>query len=159
MSVDGAAAQVEVVLDAPPERVFALLTDVERTGGLGPENARNVWAGDARGVGAVFRGTNDRAGRVWEVPGTVVEHVPPSRFAYVVGDPACPSASWSYDLTAVAGGTRVVQRFLHGPGMTYLRRAVDKHPDRAAELVAGRLAELERGMRATLQAAAALLQD
>lgn len=159
MSVDGAVAQVEVVLDAPPERVFALLTDVERTGGLGPENARNVWESDARGVGAVFRGTNDRDGRVWEVPCSVVEHVPPSRFAYAVGDPARPSATWSYDLAPVTGGTRVVQRFVHGPGMTYLRRAVEKHPDREAELVAGRLAELERGMRATLQAVGALLQD
>ena len=48
--------EVQHRFDAPPEQVFALLTDVERMGGLGPENVRTQWESDERGVGAVSAG-------------------------------------------------------------------------------------------------------
>jgi uncharacterized protein YndB with AHSA1/START domain len=149
--------EVRVVLPAPREQVFALLSDVERMGGLGPENVRTQWESDEHGVGARFRGWNERDGRAWDVPCTVVEHDPPVRFAWVTGPFGDPSATWSYELADVDGGTQVQQRFQHGPGFTYLRRAVEKHPERAEELLAARTAELERNMRATLEAAGRLL--
>ena len=52
------AVEVQEVLPAAPERVFALLTDVERVAGLGPEHRQATWAGEDRGVGAVFIGLN-----------------------------------------------------------------------------------------------------
>lgn len=148
---------VEEVLPGPRERVFALLSDVERTAGLGPENVRTTWQDERRGVGAVFTGVNRNGDREWEVPCTVVVHDPPARFGWTTGDPDRPSATWTYELHDADGGTRVVQRFRHGPGFTYLRRVVEKHPERAQELVDGRAAQLEQGMRTTLQAAARLL--
>jgi uncharacterized protein YndB with AHSA1/START domain len=155
--LEDAVAEVCVVLPAPPERVFALLTDIERMGGLGPENVRSQWESDERGVGARFRGWNERDGRAWDVPCTIVEHQPPVRFAWVAVPESEPSATWSYELTEVDDGTEVRQRFQHGPGFTYLRRACEKHPERAAEFIAARTGELERNMRATLEAAARLL--
>ena len=90
---------VQELLPAPPEQVFALLTDVERMGGLGPQNVRSVWQDEQRGVGAVFRG-----------------------------------------------------------GSTYLRTLAGRRPEQEERYVAGRAAELEAGMRATLRAAAGLLE-
>ena len=145
------------VLPAPPAQVFDLLADVERTAGLGPETVRAQWQSDARGVGADFRGWNVRGELAWDVPCRVVARDPPRRFAWTTGLVEQPSALWTYDLAEVEGGTQVTQTFRHGPGHTYLRRAVDKHPKRAEEFVAGRAGDLERGMRATLRAAADLL--
>ena len=155
--VTGLQVEVTELLPAPPDRVFALLTDVERMAGLGPEHTGAVWVGDDRGVGAVFVGTNQLGGRTWEVPCRVTELEPPARFGWEVGDPELPTATWSYDLTPTDGGTRVVHRFVHGPGRSFLRAVVDKHPDRAELLVAGRAQQLAANVRASLRAAAALL--
>lgn len=153
------AVEVSELLPAPAEEVYALLTDVARMGGLGPENTRSEWESEERGVGAVFRGWNVVSGNAYDVPCTVVTADPPRAFAFAVGDPALPSATWSYDLVEADGGTRVTQRFQHGPGRTFLRRAVAAEPGRAPELVAQRVGQIETGMRATLQAAAGLLRE
>ena len=150
--------EVQELLPAAPAEVFALLSDVERMGGLGPENTRCAWLSDARGLGAEFRGWNSREGiGEWDVPCRVVEHEPPRRFGWETGPVGRPSATWTYDLAEADGGTLVTQRFRHGPGFTYLRQAVERRPDRAEQYVAGRAAELERNMRVTLRAAAGLL--
>ena len=54
---------------------------------------------------------------VGAVPCTVVAADPPRAFAWAVGDSTQPSATWSYDLVEDGGGTRVTQRFQHGPGL------------------------------------------
>ncbi len=148
---------VQELLPGTPAQVYALLTDVERMGGLGPENTRTVWRDEQRSVGAVFVGTNVRGDRTWDVPCTVLEGRSPERFAWSVGDPVRPSASWSYDLASAGDGTLVTQEFRHGPGPSFLRRAVEAEPEQEEQHVAGRAAELEAGMRATLRAATALL--
>lgn len=157
--LEDVTVEVSELLPAPPEEVYALLTDVAQMGGLGPENTRSEWESADRGVGAVFRGWNVLAGNAYDVPCTVVTADPPQAFGWAVGDPALPSATWSYVLVEDGAGTRVTQRFQHGPGRTFLRRAVKAEPERAAELVAERTAQIESGMRTTLQAAAALLRD
>jgi hypothetical protein len=81
----------------------------------------------------------------------------PSRFGWLVGLSDQPSSYWTYEIRPDGDGTSVTQRFEHGPGFTFLRRAVDKFPDRAAELIAGRAAELEANMTAALKAAEGLL--
>lgn len=159
MDVDGLTVEVVEVLPATPALVHALLSDPVRTAGLGPECVRAEWLDDRRGPGARFRAENERQGRSWEVTCTVLADEPGEQFVWAVGDLALPSSTWSYDLAPVDGGTRVVQRFVHGPGSTFLRAVVAKHPDRAEMLVTARTAELEDGMRATLRAAAALLQE
>lgn len=158
-TLEGVAVEVRATLPGSPAQVFALLTDVERMAGLGPEHAAAAWQDERRGVGAVFTGSNVRDGRSWDVPCTVTAWEPPRAFAWLVGDPACPSATWAYDLQADGDGTVVTQTFRHGPGFTFLRRVVEKHPERAAEAVAFRSAELERNMRAVLAAAADLLRE
>ena len=46
--------------NAPIEAVWALLSDVERIAGLGPEHVEAHWLGEERGLGAQFSGKNRR---------------------------------------------------------------------------------------------------
>lgn len=126
-------------------------------GGLGPEHAGAAWRDDQRGPGAVFTGVNERWGRRWEVACVVTAWEPPRSFAWQVGDPAQPTATWSYELAPADGGTVVTQRFRHGPGRSFLRAAVGRHPERESELVAERAADLAANMRTVLRAAGRLL--
>jgi hypothetical protein len=69
------------------------------------------------------------------------------------GDPVRPSSSWRYRIDPLPGvGSRVRQRFTHGPGAGYLRAAAVKAPDRAAEIIAARLDGLRANMSTTLRA-------
>lgn len=143
---------------AAPDAVWALLSDPERTAGLGPEVTEARWSGAERGVGAVFTGTNVRGDRRWEVPCTVTASEPGRLFAWSVLPPERASSTWSYTLSPDgAGGTVVEQVFRHGPGPSFLRRAVEGDPDSAVAAVAVRSAELRAGMEAVLAAADRLL--
>ena len=48
--------------------------------------------------------------------------------------------------------SRVLQRFTHGPGASYLQAAAAKAPDRTAEIIAARRAGLRVNSSATLRA-------
>ena len=158
--LDGVTTEVEVRLSAPPAAVFAVLSDVERTAGLGPEHSAARWEADDRGAGARFTGTNRvPSGFEWSVPCVVTACDPPRLFAWVVGDPASPSTTWSYELAPDGEGTVVVQRVVHGPGFSFLRRQVQQHPEQAQALVADRMSSLRDGMRAVLAAVEAQLRE
>ena len=156
-AVDGMVVEVRHHFDASPERVWDLLSDVERMAGLGPEHFSARWGDQARAVGARFEGSNRRDGREWTAPCQVVVCERPSRFGWLVGLPEQPSSYWTYEIRSDGEGTSVTQRFEHGRGFTFLRRAVDKYPDRADELIAARAAELKANMTAALTGAQALL--
>src|SRR5262249_13261738 len=81
----------------------------------------------------------------------------PRAFAWVVlddsGDPARPSSSWRYRIDPLpGGGSRVRQRFTHGPGASFLREVAPEAPDRAAEINAARRDALGPTWSATLRA-------
>ena len=87
----------------------------------------------------------------------VTEADRPRAFAWVVlddsGDPARPSSWWRYRIDPLpGGGSRIWQRFTHGPGASYLRALAAQAPDRAAEIIAARLDGLRANMIATLRA-------
>ena len=108
--------------------------------------------------GARFTGHNGfQNGFEYEVTCVVTEADRPRAFAWLVlddsGGPARPSSSWRYRIDPLpGGGSRVRQRFTHGPGASYLRAAAAKAPDRAAEIIAARRDGLRANMTATLRA-------
>ncbi|MCU1593076.1 MAG: putative cyclase/dehydrase [Frankiales bacterium] len=155
MDLTSVGVEVEHHFDAPVEDVFALLTDVERMAGLGPEHERAQWLDEAR---TRFRGWNRLGERTWEVVCPVITFEPPTAFAFVVGDdPAHPSSTWSYTLTAEGPGTLVRQRFQHGPGESGLSHAVRHDPDHAQAIIDRRLEQHANNMIVVLRAAEALL--
>ena len=133
--------------------VFALLTDVERMAGLGPEHCLARWLDDSREVGARFQGTNRIGAFKWEVLCTVTTFLRPHHFGWTVGDPDQPSSTWTYTLETTAGGagdsTTVTQTFEHGPGDSFVRRAVERAPAAASLVMATRGRQLRHNMSAT----------
>jgi len=158
--VTGLTAAAEEVVAARPELVWDLVADVPRVGGWSPECIRAAWLGEPGQPepGARFTGHNRFPnGFEYEVTCVITQADRPIAFAWVVlddsGDPARPSSSWRYRIDPLpGGGSRVRQRFTHGPGASYLRAAAANAPDRAAEIIAARLGELRANMRAALRA-------
>lgn len=68
-----------------------------------------------------------------------------------LGEPGRPRRGGTRS-TRSGGGSRVRQRFTHGPGASYLRGAAAKAPDRAAEIIAARRDGLRANIGATLRA-------
>jgi hypothetical protein len=97
----------------------------------------------------------------WEVLCTVTVFVRPQRFGWTVGDPHEPSSTWTYTLEATNGGagaaTTVTQTFEHGPGDSFVRRAVELAPPAANVITAARTRQLRHNMNTTLQQAEAQL--
>lgn len=105
--------------------------------------------------GARFTGHNRFPdGFEYEVTCVVTEADRPRACTWVVlddsGDPARPSSLWRYRIDPLTGGgSKVRQRFPHGPGASYLRAAAANAPDRAAGIIAAR----RDGLRADISAA------
>lgn len=159
--VTGAVAEVEMVVDLPVDEVWRLVTDVGRMAQGSPECVFAAWRpdqGEVPRAGAVFDARNEYAdGFVAAVECVVTEAARPSVFEWVVldddRDVTRPGSIWRYELEPDdGGGTRLRQRFTHGPGLTGLREFVQDHPDRGKAALDGRLAQLRDNMAATLRA-------
>ncbi len=155
-SVDLSEMVVEVTqyFPNPIDEVWALLSNVERVAGLGPEHVEAVWLDPGPAVGARFTGKNIRDGFEWEVPCHVIECDPPYRLTWTVLEPENPSSVWSYTLAPVGTGTSVVQRFAHGPNYSFIRLWAEEQPERAADIVRTRMDGLRADMTLTLDTAA-----
>ena len=136
--------------NAPIGAVRALLSDVERMAGLGPEHVEAHWLGQERGVGAQFSGKNRRGDDVWEVPCHVTECDRPTRFSWTVLEPENPSSRWCYILAEEGTGTLVVERFEHGPNYSFTRIWAEEHPAQASSIISERADTLRADMSATL---------
>lgn len=100
-------------VDASPEAVYALVSDVTRMGEWSPETTACRWVGGATGpaTGARFRGSNRKGWRRWSTTSTVVAAEPGRRFAFDVVFAGVPIASWSYEFTPEDGGCSVRERW------------------------------------------------
>jgi len=158
--VTGLTVAAEEVVAAQPEPVWDLVADITQVGGWSPECVRAAWLAEPGRPrpGARFTGHNRLPdGFEYEVTCVVTEVDRPRAFAWVVlddrADPACPSSTWRYRIDPLpGGGSRVRQRFTHGPGGSFLREVAAQAPDRAAEIIAARRDRLRANMSATLRA-------
>ena len=161
---DGPSTRCEVPIEAPPARVWELVTDIELPARLSPELQRVHWLHGATGpaVGARFIGHNQHpALGEWSTTSQVVELDPQRVFAWAVlssdagfgADEAQapqPMATWRFELEAVAGGTHLWQSAQLGPAPSGLSCAIDRMPDKEDKIVARRIAEVRTGIEATL---------
>lgn len=139
----------------PPDKVWALVSDITQVGDWGGECVHAEWIDGADGpvVGARFRGRQVRQGREWTSVSVVIEAEPGVSFEWAVGDPRYASATWRYQLTADgSGGTILRYRAVMGPGPSGLSEAIAQAPEREDSIVTFRLHEHERNMAATLEA-------
>lgn len=99
--------RAERTVQAPPERVWELVSDITRAGEWSPEATGGRWRGGATGpaVGARFTGGN-RHGRIrWATRCRVTECEPPHRFTFVVDE---SRTAWGWVLEPTADGATTV---------------------------------------------------
>lgn len=106
---------VTVHIDATPDEVWALVSDVTRIGSYSPETFEAEWLDDATGpaVGARFRGHVKRNGKgpTYWTTCSVVTAEPGVEFAFGVGPPGKAINTWGYRLEPSGDGTDVTESF------------------------------------------------
>jgi uncharacterized protein YndB with AHSA1/START domain len=148
---DGPTTEVDVVVDAPIELVWDAVVDINLSASYSTEFVGASWVDDGPRLGARFVGRNRHAALgEWETTSWVNRFEPPHAFGWAVSDPEHPSATWWFLLDRVDGGVRVRQGGRMGPAPSGLNAAISAMPDKEERIVARRLGEWERSMRATL---------
>jgi dimethylaniline monooxygenase (N-oxide forming) len=147
--------QVSLHVEAPPERVYDIVTDIAQMGRLSPECVGGRWLGGADGpaVGARFKGTNKRGFARWSTTNEVVEAEPGRSFSFETQQ---SGYRWTYRMEPDGTGTRVTESrvpFKDRPLVAKVFTQVllggeDGHTD-----------ELRDGMRQTLERVKALAES
>src|SRR5215203_5316056 len=86
---------VSLRIEAPPARVYDIVTDVAEMGRLSPECTGGSWLDGADGpaVGATFKGRNKRGIARWSTTNTVVAATPGEEFSFETKD---SGTRWTY---------------------------------------------------------------
>lgn len=152
---DTPTVEASTWVDAGPERVWSLVSDIALMPAFSDELKAVQWAeGSGRPrVGARFVGHNEHeAFGQWSTTSRIVACDPPREFAWAVGEPDNPSATWRFRLTPRDGGTAVTYWMQMGPGRSGLSVAIDSMPDKEQKIVFVRMREFEAAITKTLAA-------
>ncbi len=158
---DGPTVEVSVEIDAPPDAIWPLVTDVDLPARFSAEFQGAEWLDPARApdVGARFRGRNQhRYVGEWETVSTVVGSEPGRLFSWAVSDPDAPAATWRFEIEPAGTGSRLTQRVRLGPGPSGLTPAIEAMPDREDDIIERRLSEHRENMTATVEGIKALAE-
>lgn len=143
------SASVEVA--APPEQVWAVVSDVRRMSEWSPECRRIVVLGSPKqGVGTTFLGVNRRGWAAWPTTSKVVRHEPGRAIAWRTRE---SGATWSYELAPSGTGTRLTGRrelASYTLGTRLMAPLIGGAQGHDEELAAGIRTTLER-IRATVE--------
>lgn len=141
-----------VDINATPEHVYDLISDVTRTGEWSPTCKWCEWLGEAGKVGSRFKGHNETPERTWETESEVVAADRPHEFAWVVGPDAVEGGfvRWGYRVEEIDGGTRLHEDWdFHQPGLDAFFK---KWGDRGASEAEKRRNSAIKGIPETLAA-------
>ncbi|MGI5212491.1 SRPBCC family protein [Plantactinospora sp. CA-290183] len=152
--VTGAQVAVTLAVPMPPERIWDLITAVERIGEWSPEATGASWCDGTHGPapGARFTGRNRfPSGFESTVTCVVIESERPRVFAWTVLDGSgLVGSTWRYELRegGEPGTALVHHSFTHGPGASGAREPGQADP----RALNGRLATLGQNMTTTIAA-------
>ena len=101
----------------------------------------------------MFRATNQIETFEWTVDCHVTVADRPQALGWTVLEPEHPSTTWWYHLLSVRDRkpTTVRHGFRHGPNTSGVRTMVEREPERADVIIAGRLDMLTTNMVHTLE--------
>jgi uncharacterized protein YndB with AHSA1/START domain len=133
-TVTGAHVAIAQTVPVPLERMWSLITAVERIGEWSPEATAGTWCDGAEGPypGARHIGRNRFAdGFVSTVTCVVTEAERPNTYAWtVLDDSGQVGSTWRYELSEGDEPRTTVVRhsFTHGPGITGARDGAEADP-------------------------------
>ncbi len=154
-NADKPTVEVSTWIDADPDRVWSLVSDVQLMPTLSDELQSVEWVDGARGprMGARFVGHNEHdAFGQWSTTSQIVSFDQPHEFAWAVGDPDNPAATWRFRLTPRDGGTTLTYWMQMGPAPSGLSAAIESMPDKEQKIVFVRMREFETAIGKTLAA-------
>jgi hypothetical protein len=139
---------------APPEKVWALVSDLPRMGEWSPENMGGKWVKGATGpaLGAVFKGSNKNGLRRWSTTVTVVDSDPGKVFEFAVSSGPLAIARWRYEFEDAETGCRVTESWLdeRKPWFATVARVFGDHgPGNAEQQITATLANLAEAAEKT----------
>jgi uncharacterized membrane protein len=146
-------AEVRTWIDAPPQRVWEIVSDVELMPTMSSELQSVEWLDGACGpsVGARFIGrSKHEALGEWSTTSHVIECEAPRVLAWAVEGPCNPTAIWRFRLEPKDGGTELSQWMQMGPARSGLSFAIDRMPEKEQKIVFVRMREFEQNMTSTL---------
>lgn len=96
---------------APPEVVFAAISDITRMGEWSPETQSAEWKDGATEpvVGAKFTGHNRHGDKTWSIDAEIVECVPGERFFFDCTSRGYVFSKWGYTVEPTDDGCRVTE--------------------------------------------------
>ena len=97
--------QAQIDIDAPPAKVWALISDLRRMPEWSPQTRKMKLLGGMR-VGAKTVNFNRRGLQVWPTTSTITAIEPERKLTFRVD---LNGTEWSYELEPIEGGTRVVE--------------------------------------------------
>ncbi|MGV0634564.1 SRPBCC family protein [Mycolicibacillus trivialis] len=150
---DSPTVTVAIGIDAPPDAVWRVVTDIAVMPTLSTELQSVEWTGASSGpeLGATFVGHNHNpAIGQWSAPARVIACTEPSEFGWAVGDPDDPAAVWRFVLEPDGPTTTLSYTAQLGPGPSGLSMAIEAMPDKEQKIVFVRLREFETAMTDTL---------
>jgi hypothetical protein len=110
MAVHGMHREASIEMNASPEMIYDLISDLPRMGEWSPENIGGEWLGGGSGkVGDRFIGHNRTPERAWSVPVMVTIAERGRCFEFVTRPDEGPYVRWTYRLEPSGTGTRVTE--------------------------------------------------
>ncbi|MDT7725513.1 MAG: hypothetical protein QOI21_2089 [Actinomycetota bacterium] len=152
---DNPTVEVGTYIDAAPERVWELVTDIHLMAELSGELLDVEWQDGAASPlpGNKFVGRNFHQDfGEWKTTSIIVDCEAPKVFGWAVSDVDHPSAIWRFTLRPEGKGTVLTQWMQIGPARSGLSFAIDRMPDKEERIVARRLQEFREGIEANLAA-------
>ncbi|PRZ40795.1 polyketide cyclase/dehydrase/lipid transport protein [Antricoccus suffuscus] len=159
--VDTPTVEVDIVIDASPERVYDIVSDINLPAQFSTEFQGATWLDGASGPtrGARFEGRNaHKAIGEWTTTCIVTAADSGREFSYAVSDVDSPSARWWFFIEQADGGTKLRHKMQIGPGESGLSPAIKAMPDKEERIIERRLQEHETNMRLTLEGVKALAE-
>lgn len=137
-----------IMIEASPEDVYAVVSDVTRTGEWSPVCQECWWdQGDGPRVGAFFTGRNVTADRTWETRCEVTVADPGRAFGWSVAD---GRVLWTYTMAVIDGRTELTESWqFTAAGLAFF---AERYGDEAPREIALRQEAARSGIPATLAA-------
>jgi uncharacterized protein YndB with AHSA1/START domain len=146
-------ADVEILINAPVEKVWPLISDPDLPAKFSEEFQGAVWLdGATPSLGAKFKGTNKMGESVWDTTSTITDFLVNEVFEWTVEDLENPVSIWSFRLSPSDGSTLLKMSGVLGTyTKTGLHAAIAKDPENEEKIVGWRMSNWRENMMKTVE--------
>ena len=152
MTVHGMHREVSIEINASPEAIYDLVSDLPRMGEWSPENIGGEWQDGGSGkVGDRYVGHNQAGDRSWSVPVMVTAADRGRHFEFVTRPDEGPCVRWTYRLEPIEAGTRVTEVWDVEQLPTSLQSRTQEQLDERSRLVETALGTTLAALKTTVE--------